>query len=232
MNIAEKAFQELNVEDARIKKVRYSSHFKNYNSNARYDFRSIIFNLSRQWKEVDEDIQQGLIESLIIRIFKIRNKKTQNMGLYESFMKGLSKYAKKHTHDPILEESFHRVNEKYFNGLIDKPNLVWASESLAKLGSYEYGSDTILISTIFQNLNESDIKFLDYVLYHELLHKKHSFNVKNGRHTSHTRAFREDEEKFGHDMEAELGKFLRRKKYSIRGLNKTRYSLKDWFKLW
>jgi hypothetical protein len=154
------------------------------------------------------------------------------MELYESFMKSLSKYAKKHTHDPILEESFHRVNERFFSGMMDKPNLIWASESLAKLGSYEYGSDTILISTVFQNLNTDDIKFLDYVIYHELLHKKHSFNVKNGRHHSHTTIFRQDEAKFGHNMEEELSKFLRKKKYSIRGLQRKKTSLKDLFRFW
>jgi hypothetical protein len=59
-------------------------------------------------------------------------------------------------------------------------------------------------------------KYLDYVMYHELLHKKHSFNVKNGRHQAHTTAFRNDERRFGLDMEQELNKWLRKKKYSMK----------------
>jgi predicted metallopeptidase len=113
--------------------------------------------------------------------------------------------------------------------MMDKPNLVYASESFSKLGSYEYGSDTIYISTIFKNLPPEDIKYLDYVMYHELLHKKHTFKVKNGRHQSHTTAFRKDEELFSKehnkDMEDELGKFLRRKRYSAS-------RAKSWFKIW
>ena len=42
------------------------------------------------------------------------------------------------------------------------PNLVWGKNSFRKLGSYEYGSDTITISKIFL---ESDKSLLDYVMY-------------------------------------------------------------------
>jgi hypothetical protein len=80
--------------------LTYSGHFNNYNANVRYTKQQIEFNLSTLWKNIDEDIQIGLIESLIIRMFKIRGVSTSEMKLYESFMKGLSKYAKKHLYDP------------------------------------------------------------------------------------------------------------------------------------
>jgi hypothetical protein len=216
MNLAEQAFEKLRVvagiKDFRRKIVKYSGHFKNYNANAKYTNHYLQFNLADNWEAIDEDIQQGLIESLMVKIYKIKNIKTENMKLYEDFMKGLSKYAKKHTHDPILESSFHRVNERFFNGMSDKPNLIWAGESFNKLGSYEYSSDTIYISTIFKELTLAEIHFLDYVMYHELLHKKHQFQMKNGRHHAHTTAFREDEAKFGVGMEEELTKWLHSKK--------------------
>lgn len=218
--IAEKAFRNLGRREDRKIILKYSGHFKNYNSNARYTATKIEFSLSLQWKDVDEEIQQGLIESLIVRLYKIKGASTTNMKLYENFMKGLSKYAKKHTHDPELEESYHRVNEEFFNNDMDKPNLIFANESFAKLGSYEYGTDTIYMSSIFKNLSEEEKIFLNYVIYHELLHKKHTFNIKNGRHQAHTTAFRKDEklfdQKYDKDMEKELSKFLRRKKYSAK----------------
>jgi predicted metal-dependent hydrolase len=232
-NIAKDAFDDIRrqypLKDGRRIVLKYSGHLKNYNSNARYNADKIEFSLSNQWKDVDADIQKGLIQSLIIRVFKIRNVETENMKLYESFMKNLSKYAKKHTQDPELSLSFDRVNGKYFNGMMDKPNLIFASESFSKLGSYEYGTDTIHISTIFHELPEDDVKYLDYVMYHELLHKKHSFNVKNGRHQAHTTAFRNDERNFAHgiDMEKQLSAFLRRKRYS-----KAKGSMKEWFRMW
>jgi hypothetical protein len=202
--------------------LTYSGHFNNYNANVRYTKTYIEFNLSRLWKNVDEDIQIGLIESLIIRMFKIRGVSTSEMKLYENFMKGLSKYAKADNHDPELEKSFNRVNEKFFNGLMEKPNLIFASESFRKLGSYEYSTNSINISTIFKELPDNEQKFLDYVMYHELLHKKHTFNVKNGRHQAHTTVFRNDEKKFGENAEEELNAWLRKKKYSIKRM----------FKLW
>jgi len=202
--------------------LKYSGHFSNYNANVRYTKMYVEFNLSTLWKNIDEDIQIGLIESLIVRMYKIRVVSTSEMKLYESFMKGLSKYAKSHNHDPELEESFNRVNEKFFSGLMEKPNLIYASESFRKLGSYEYGTNSINISTIFKSLPDEEKKFLDYVMYHELLHKKHTFNVKNGRHQAHTTVFRNDEKKFGEHAEEELTSWLRKKKYS----------LKRMFKLW
>jgi hypothetical protein len=52
------------------------------------------------------------------------------------------------------------------------------------------------------------------------LHKKHTFNVKNGRHQAHTTIFKNDEKKFGKDidldMEKELNNWLRKKKYSLK----------------
>lgn len=214
MNIlAQKAIQELGMPENRQIIVKYSGHFKNYNANAKYNVNRIEFNLSRQWRMVDQDIQIGLIQSLIVRIKKLKSIKTENMILYESFMKNLSKYAKKHTHEPELEESFNRVNEKFFNGLIDKPNLIFASESFHKLGSYDYTSDTINISTIFRGLPQEEIKYLDYVMYHEILHKKHSFNIKNGRHQAHTKAFKDEEKKFAVNAESELNAWLRKKRY-------------------
>lgn len=213
MNIlADRAFKGLEVDDNRVHLVKYSGHFKNYNANAKYNSEKVEFNLSRDWRRIDDDIQIGLIQSLIVKILKLKRKKTTQMELYESFMKGLSKYARKNEFEPELEDSFNRVNERFFNGLMDKPNLVFASESFHKLGSYEYSSDTINISKIFQDLPDEELRLLDYVMYHELLHKKHSFNVKNGRHQSHTKAFRADEKKFGETAEQELTNWLRRKK--------------------
>lgn len=204
------------IQNRRIS-LTYSGHFNNYNANVKYSRNVLQFNLSRQWKNIDEDIQIGLLQSLIVKMSKIKNINTSEMKLYESFMKGLSKYAHKHTYDPQLEISFNRVNEKLFDNNIEKPNLVFASESFHKLGSYEYSTDTIHMSTIFKDLPDLEQKYLDYVMYHELLHKKHTFNIKNGRHRAHTTAFRKDEAKFGM-TESELNTWLRKKKYSLKRL--------------
>ena len=59
------------------------------------------------------------------------------------------------------------------------------------------------------------------------MHKKHTFNIKNGRHQAHTTAFRADEKKFGADAEDELTKWLRKKKFV-----NMKNNVKNVFKFW
>jgi len=187
MNIAEKAFFELFPDKSLSKKmiVKYSRAFNPYNANVKYAAYSMTFNLSYEWKKVSDEIKLGLIQSLLLRIYK-EKKKTLNIDLYENFIKTVGDYSEVKQSHPVLEQSFKRVNEKYFNGFIDKPNLKWGNHSFSKLGTYEYGSNTVTISRVF----EEDEELLDYIMYHELLHKKHKFHTKNGRSYHHTSKFR------------------------------------------
>ena len=129
------------------------------------------------------------------------------MELYTIFIKKIHLGIKKTDIDPFLEKSFNRVNEKYFYGLIDKTNLVWAN-STTKLGSYEYGNDTITISKLLKN----DQELLDYVMYHEMLHKKHKFYTKNNRSFHHTKEFRKKEKEFhnSHILEKRINSLKRK----------------------
>jgi predicted SprT family Zn-dependent metalloprotease len=104
--------------------------------------------------------------------------------------------------EPVLAESFERVNSEYFNGLIDKPNLVWCN-GRSRLGFYDYGRDTIAISRVLEDRQ----RLIDYVMYHEMLHKKHKFNTK-GRIRHHSKDFRQDEKAFrdAELLEKELGR--------------------------
>lgn len=212
MKLLEQAFTELfpekNLSDYELK-LKYHNKFKPYNANVKYFGKKIQFNLSKKWKTVSKEIQIGLIQELLLKIFK-EKKKTTNIDLYNIFMRNIHIAIPKTKTHPLLEESFNRVNEKYFFGLIEKPNLVWGNISLRKLGSYEYGSDTITISKIFQNNKE----LLDYIMYHEVLHKKHKFEDKNGRNYHHTKKFRKDEKEFENskEMEKEISKLVNKKR--------------------
>ncbi len=212
MKLVEQAFVELlpekDISDYELK-LKYHNKFKPYNANVRYLRNTIQFNLSKKWKGVSREIQIGLIQGLLLRIFKIK-KKTTNIDLYNIFMRNIHIAVPKTKTDYVLESSFNRVNEKYFYGLIERPNLAWGGDSLRKLGSYEYGSDTITISRIFYD-NEM---LLDYIMYHEVLHKKHKFKDKNGRNYHHTKHFRRDEKEFGNskEMEKEISRLINKKR--------------------
>jgi hypothetical protein len=235
MNIAEKAFGELFPEkrNLRVLNVKYSRAFKAYNANVQYNAAQMTFRLSRHWKEVSEEIRIGLIQSLLAKVYK-EKRKTLNMDLYDNFLRNIGDFAKAEKVDPLLEESFNRVNARYFDGLLDKPNLVWGENSFSKLGSYAYGANTITISRVL----EEDQELLDYVMYHEMLHKKHKYYTKSGRSYHHTHHFRKKEKEFENpDVEEKLKRFLGKKRsaYSL-GLNlaqnpkqKKKKSLFDWF---
>ena len=210
--------------------LKYSRKFKPYNANVKLRGNNLIFNLSKEWKKISKEIQIGLIQELTIKILKESNasersetrsqltKKTMNMELYNLFMKNVHIAVPKTKKDEILEASFDRINEAYFNGMLDKPNLQWGNVSISKLGSYEYGSDTITISTIFRNERQ---ELLDYVMHHEMLHKKLKFQSKNARNLHHSNEFKKIEAKFlNRDlMEKEIAKLARKHRFGLRILN-------------
>ncbi len=199
--IVEEAFRRLYPEqDAKYTfSLKYSGHFKDYNANVRKTWNSVQFKLSKSWRGVNKEIVIGLMQSLMLRLFKDK-KETLNIDLYNNFIKSLHIAIPKDDIDPLLFESFNRVNEKYFSNTVETPNLVWGNHSVRKLGSYDYHTDTISISKIFLNQEQ---EFLDYVMYHEILHKKIKFKSKNGRNRFHTGRFKKAEKAFENSSEIE-----------------------------
>ncbi len=107
-----------------------------------------------------------------------------------------------------LVDIFQRVNEQYFDGQLSQPRLVWNKTiTHRKMGHYQPASDTILISL---TLDAPDIPayVIEFVVYHEMLHKKLGVQMVNGRHYAHTSAFRTAERQFERYAEAQT--FLNR----------------------
>jgi predicted metal-dependent hydrolase len=190
--------------------IKFSGRLKPYNANVQINkfSRILRFNLSKSWKYTNREILIGLIQSLLIKIFKDK-KSTINIDLYNNFVKNLHLSVPKTEIDPLLLESFNRVNDEYFYGLIEMPNLMWGNASIAKLGSYEYQTDKITISSIFKN---APLELLDYIMYHEILHKKHKFEVRGARNYHHTHDFKKAEKNFKNalQIEKELKKFCKK----------------------
>jgi hypothetical protein len=73
------------------------------------------------------------------------------------------------------------------------------------MGHFDYQKDTIMIS---QTLHER-MDLVDFVMFHEMLHKKHRYyKTETGRRMHHHTAFREEEKQYpGFDLlEKELAK--------------------------
>ncbi len=208
--------------------LSYSGQFSDFNANGRFDKmnRTVEIKISKKWRTVSNEIKIGLIQSLLLKLFNDKREKMHqknlssitsiNIDLYNSFLKNLHLVVPKDKSDPLLEERFHLLNEKYFSGLIERPNLTFGTHSRRKLGSYNYKTDTIMISRVFENKPEH----IDLVLFHEMLHKKHKFNeTDTGRCMHHTTAFRKEEKSFEsfEEREAAMQKFVRN------------YRIKKWF---
>jgi hypothetical protein len=210
MHLIESAFRELwpDREFSYVPKIKHSARFRGYNASIRLSpsTKELTVRLSKQWLPVSAEIKKGLVQDLLVRLFKQKvSKNTLHMDLYRHFLKSVSFAVPKTRTHPVLESSFTRVNDRYFGGILEKPNLVLGSGT-TKLGHYDFGADTILISDILLQ----DERLLDYVMYHEMLHKKHKFSGQGGRHSFHSRQFREDERKFENaaQLEQELGRLV------------------------
>jgi len=211
--LVEKAFKELYPEKQfnYHAVLRYSGKFRGFNGNIRFGFGKIEIRMSREFKKVSDEIKIGMIQSLLVKILQPKTMQkimTTNMDLYEKFLKNVHIALPKEVESAELLEMFNNLNEQYFDGLLEQPSLRWGSYSKAKLGSYDYGRDTIVMSRFLEHAPPAYVAF---VLYHEMLHKKHKYMHTNKRSLYHSRAFKADEAKFPNagEIDKEIPKWLR-----------------------
>ena len=115
-----------------------------------------------------------------------------------------------------LGEICDHVRETYFDPPMERPaSLIWSPQpTFRTFGQYSAVLDRITIS---RSLDSSSVprSVLEYVMYHELLHKLHGMpRRESGRRAAHTRQFRTDEKLFPGREEAEA--FLSRYSAQLR----------------
>jgi len=101
-----------------------------------------------------------------------------------------------------LEEVFRRVNADYFQGSLERPRIAWSRRLTArKMGHYQSATDTVVIS---RTLDDPAVPpgVVDFIMYHELLHKKLGVKVIGKRRYGHTPEFRTAEKQFPRYAEA------------------------------
>ncbi len=173
--------------------LKYSGKFSDFGANVTYRMNNITFSISKKWIGVNESIIIGLLHSLFIKIFKTKNPSTLfYIDLYNAYLKNLHIAVPKVHYDETLAQSFDRVNEKYFTEKVEMPNFKWHSNKRA-WGFYDYKTDIISMNLALQ---KKDLECLDYVMFHEMLHKALKFHSKDGKSTYHTKEFREREKQF------------------------------------
>lgn len=217
INILERSYELLfGIKCEYTCKINYSGRFSDYNANIRlfhsFGKKTLELGLSKKWVTISDEIVIGLIQELLLKLFKRKPCKEHTsdyINLYNTFVKNIHIATPKDKAEPILLNSFNRINEKYFYGQIERPNLIF-SDGTNTLGHYNYKTDTIAIT---KKLIE-DLELLDYVMYHEMLHKKLKFYGKNGKTFHHTSEFRNWEKRYPNQeiMEKRLGRLVAKHK--------------------
>ncbi len=100
-----------------------------------------------------------------------------------------------------LQEMFDRLNAQYFDGAI-QARITWGARSKRKrsrdsikLGSYTVEDALIRIHPV---LDAADVPayFVEWIVYHEMLHEVHDMPVVDGRRVYHTAEFRRAETQY------------------------------------
>lgn len=102
-----------------------------------------------------------------------------------------------------LDKMFAKLNRRYFDSTLGKPTLTWSQRKTRSiLGHHDRVYETITIS---KSLDSAQVPewFVEFILYHEMLHIKHVARMINGRRYYHTAAFRQDERRFAKYEEAQ-----------------------------
>ncbi|RJP38618.1 MAG: hypothetical protein C4547_04375 [Phycisphaerales bacterium] len=138
--------------------------------------------------------RQALIEATQSEAYQSADAELEALG-------GVVEQTRGVYHD--LAHSFERVNRDYFEAGMDRPRLTWnRTFTHRKLGHYDHVRDTVMISCTLDHPLAPPYA-VDFVMYHELLHKKHGLVWSACRSNAHTPAFKRDERRFREFDQAE-----------------------------
>ena len=101
-----------------------------------------------------------------------------------------------------LEEIFERLNQRFFDGLLGRPQLGWSrNASRHQLGHFDPSHNAIVISRVFDR-PRTPLLALEYVMFHEMLHLRFPVDHSKVRRCVHTTEFKAAEKQFPEFKEA------------------------------
>lgn len=164
----------------------------------------------------DDKVIEAIIRSMIVRKTHARERLVQEFVSSEAYadvVLELDLVAEVTAEEPRgvaynLSELFEAINQEYFGGEVSRPRLTWTRRlTQLRFGHHEPARDRIVLSLTLDDRRVPGF-VVEFILYHELLHRRHPARWINGRYRAHTPEFRREERKFRQYDEAErwLGK--------------------------
>lgn len=188
---------------------------------------AVLLKVQQGFQSADRQVWQALLQDALVQRNAAHERAYRDFADAEDFNEVLFELeslaapppppTRGRAHD--LDVSFARVNAAYFDNQMPRPTLVWNRTLTArKFGHYQPSRDTVMLSVTLDD-PQVPAYVVDFVLYHELLHKKHGSSLVNGRRLAHSPGFRAEERQFAEYETAEQRlKELARRQYGIGAL--------------
>ena len=111
-------------------------------------------------------------------------------------IRGRKRIASARGHVYHLEEIFDELNQRFFYGLLARPQMTWSQvRSRQSLGHYDPAHNAIVVSRIFDHPRVPRCA-VEYIVYHEMLHLKHPVKLRGSRRCVHSSDFLAEEKLF------------------------------------
>lgn len=132
--------------------------------------------------------------SQIIRTFSLSEEFSEVLLEMELVVECITETPQGQAHD--LNDIFAVVNRKYFASQMPQPRLTWNQVlTRRKFGHYDPARDRVVISRTLDNRKVPQY-VVEFIMYHELLHKQYGHQWGKSQLLVHTPEFRQDERKF------------------------------------
>jgi predicted metal-dependent hydrolase len=185
-------------------------HFTNINNTIRLRDGKIYARLSDLLEGAPASVLESIVHILLAKLYRkpIEDLHATRYRRYVSShdlsrkahlirqMRGRKKIvpAKGHVYD--LEEIFDKLNQRFFFGLLGRPQMTWSSNhSRQSLGHYDPAHNAIVVSRVFDHPKVPRYA-IEYLVYHEMLHLRHPVKLRGSRRCVHSREFLAEEKLF------------------------------------
>jgi hypothetical protein len=185
-------------------------HFTNINNTIRLRDGKIYARLSDLLEGAPGSVLESIVHILLAKLYRkpVEDVHAMRYRRYVSShdlsrkahlirqMRGRKKIVPAQGHVYDLDEIFESLNQRFFFGLLGRPQMTWSSNhSRQSLGHYDPAHNAIVVSRIFDHAKVPRYA-IEYLVYHEMLHLRHPVKLRGSRRCVHSREFLAEEKLF------------------------------------